>query len=454
MSAQVIGIGTDLVAIGRFARLIDRSGRRFLDRWFAPAEVDYCLSKGEPARHAAARFAAKEATLKALGLTDSGPTIWREIEVVRDAAGRPGLLLHGAARAGASRAGAHAVQISLSHDAEYATASAIAMGGPQASLTPGAAEAPQPVTAATADRPTVSVIIPVRDDPRLMVCLEAVRRQTYPAALVEVVVADNGSRTPVAESLRGLPNLRCVSEPEGGSYAARNAAVLASTGAVLAFTDADCLPEPTWLEEAVAAIAAGADIVAGHVQVYARDDRRPHPVEAYELVHAFPQETYVSRGGASVTANMCTTRAAFDAAGPFRAELASGADIEWSQRANSLGMRTVYRPSALVRHPARDSYRALRSKLERVIAGRYERDLLDGGPPVSAWPSPRSLVPPLGAFRRASSPALITTRARAAFVVGEFYHRYAGARQVLALALRTRKAARDNGRRRRHGGTS
>ncbi|MEE6283062.1 glycosyltransferase [Georgenia sp. MJ170] len=289
-------------------------------------------------------------------------------------------------------------------------------------------------------QPRVSVIIPVRDDRRLAACLESVHRQTYPADLIEVVVADNGSTMPVHELLAPWPGVRYISEPTGGSYTARNAAVLASTGAVLAFTDADCLPEQTWLERAVAALLAGADVVAGHVTVYARDARTPHPVEAYELVHAFPQEIYVSRGGASVTANMCTTRAAFDEAGPFRPELYSGADIEWSQRATSLGLRTVYCAAAVVHHPARQSYAALRAKLRRVIHGRYDRDVLDGGPTPAPWPRPRTLVPPLGAIRRARrAPQLVTRRARGAFVVGEFYHRYAAAWYATDLALRTRR---------------
>lgn len=231
-------------------------------------------------------------------------------------------------------------------------------------------------------------------------------------------------------------------EPAGGSYAARNTAVLATTGAVLAFTDADCLPRPNWLEESVAAITSGAEVVAGHVEVYAHDNRRPHPVEAYELVHAFPQDVYVSRGGGSVTANLSTTRAVFDVVGPFRSELYSGADIEWSQRATSMGMRTVYWRTAVVRHPARDSYRALTGKLKRVITGRHERDVLDGGPETAPWPTPRSLVPPLGAFRRARAPVLQTPRARAAFILGEFFHRYAAAWHTVGLALRTRHGAK------------
>lgn len=287
--------------------------------------------------------------------------------------------------------------------------------------------------------PHVSVIIPVRDDPRLAECLAALHRQSYPKELMEVVVVDNGSATPAREALMHSPLVTWISEPSGGSYAARNAGVRASTGSVLAFTDSDCVPQESWLEEAVRAVTSGAGVVAGHVTVYARDERRLHPVEAYELVHAFPQETYVSRGGAAVTANMTTTRQVFEAAGPFRSELYSGADIEWTQRAHSLGVTTVYSPLAVVRHPARDSFGALNSKLKRVLLGRYERWLLDGGPRHAPWPTARSLVPPLGAFRRARTPALVTGRAKAAFIAGEFYQRYAAAWYTFALALRSRR---------------
>lgn len=125
---QVRGIGTDLVASRRFDRLIARGGHRFLARWFTPGEIEYCLGRHRPGQHAAARFAAKEAVLKALRLTENGPVAWREIEVVRDTVGRPGIILHGALRSAAARAGVHGLEVSISHDSEYATASAIAFG--------------------------------------------------------------------------------------------------------------------------------------------------------------------------------------------------------------------------------------------------------------------------------------------------------------------------------------
>ncbi|WP_163544394.1 glycosyltransferase [Occultella kanbiaonis] len=291
----------------------------------------------------------------------------------------------------------------------------------------------------TSDLPFVSVIVPVRDDPRLSACLSQLTRQTYPTSRFEIIVADNGSREPVA----AREDVQIIQVPSPGSYSARNAAVEQSRGTILAFTDSDCLPADDWLAESVAGIAAGAGVVAGHVHVYARDARRPSPIEAYELVHAFPQERYVARRGACVTANMTTTREAFDAVGGFKSELLSGADIEWSQRANAAGYLTTFRASAVVRHPARQTFAAMSGKLRRVIAGRYERDALEGNSALAPWPRPRSVLPPLGAFRRAAEAGeLRTVRARASFIVGEFYHRYASVWIATELAWRDRRSRR------------
>ena len=125
---SVIGVGTDLVDVARFELLIERAGRRFLDRWFRAPEVAYCLAQNEPARHAAARFAAKEAVLKSLRRPHRGPPPWREIEIVRSNDGLPSVRLHGTVRSIAGAAGIAALHVSMSHDTRYATATVVAVG--------------------------------------------------------------------------------------------------------------------------------------------------------------------------------------------------------------------------------------------------------------------------------------------------------------------------------------
>lgn len=124
---RVVGVGTDLVDVQRFTHLLDRGGTRFLDRWFLPTEVDALLSRSEPSRHTAALFAAKEAVLKALRVPDTGPVRWREIEIIRDTDGRPGVTLHGSIRAVADAAQVTRFHVALADSGRVATATVVAI---------------------------------------------------------------------------------------------------------------------------------------------------------------------------------------------------------------------------------------------------------------------------------------------------------------------------------------
>lgn len=119
------GAGTDIVSVARIAGLMGRYGSVFLKRWFTPLEIGYCVAKAEPSRHFAARFAAKEAVVKALPVPWEGPLPWRSIEVVNDERGRPAVHLRGAFAEAAGRAGVRDIHVSLSHCDEYATAIAL-----------------------------------------------------------------------------------------------------------------------------------------------------------------------------------------------------------------------------------------------------------------------------------------------------------------------------------------
>lgn len=119
------GAGTDIVSVGRVARLISRRGQTFLERWFTQEEIAYCTSKAEPSRHFAARLAAKEAVVKALTLSWDGPVPYRSIEITHDRRGAPEVRLSGSVLESADRQGIGAIRVSLSHCAEYAIAVAL-----------------------------------------------------------------------------------------------------------------------------------------------------------------------------------------------------------------------------------------------------------------------------------------------------------------------------------------
>ena len=223
--------------------------------------------------------------------------------------------------------------------------------------------------------PTVSVIVPVYNDPEgLARCLERLEAQSYPKDLYEVLVVDNGSSEPLDHVVGRFPQARLLTEPRGGQFSARNTGVAQSTGAVLAFTDADCLPLVDWLEVGVRALleTPGCAQVGGDVEVYARDRRRPTAVETYELIRAFPQQHYVELEHYAVTANMFTFRRVYDLVGPFNEHMLSGGDNEWGKRLHDRGLVQVYCEEARVLHPARRSFGALYRKIRRTSIGhRY-----------------------------------------------------------------------------------
>lgn len=119
---MIAGIGVDIVEIARIRALVERHGERFLRRVFAPLEVQYCQKRHDPSACLAARLAAKEAFVKAIG---TGLTGVRFHDVQVEGGGRPRLLLFGSAAAFAERMGIKAVHCSLSHERGHAVAMVI-----------------------------------------------------------------------------------------------------------------------------------------------------------------------------------------------------------------------------------------------------------------------------------------------------------------------------------------
>jgi holo-[acyl-carrier protein] synthase len=123
---MVIGIGIDVIEIGRVAGAIGRQPR-FLEKVYTVDETDQCLKKGRPESSFAARFAAKEAVFKSLG---GGWSLgWLSVEIIADPAGQPQVRLHGRAEARAEELGVREIKVSLTHSRQTACAVAIALGG-------------------------------------------------------------------------------------------------------------------------------------------------------------------------------------------------------------------------------------------------------------------------------------------------------------------------------------
>jgi holo-[acyl-carrier protein] synthase len=121
----MLAIGVDLIEVERIEASITRYGERFLARIFTPTELAYC--KGQP-HQLAARFAAKEAISKALGvgIHHTEGVNWHEIEVISDEHGKPMAHLTGRAAQRAQAIGIHELALSLSHTREHAIAMVVA----------------------------------------------------------------------------------------------------------------------------------------------------------------------------------------------------------------------------------------------------------------------------------------------------------------------------------------
>jgi len=125
--SNIIGLGLDATDIHRIADTIARYDDRFLRRVFTDGEVVYCTRRRTPAIHFAGRFAAKEATMKALGTGHSQGVLWRDIEIVRHG-GPPQLQLHGGAARRFASIGGTASLLTITHSDTLALAQVVILG--------------------------------------------------------------------------------------------------------------------------------------------------------------------------------------------------------------------------------------------------------------------------------------------------------------------------------------
>jgi GT2 family glycosyltransferase len=240
-----------------------------------------------------------------------------------------------------------------------------------------------------------SVIVPVYLQWDLVPeLLEALAAQSMAPDTFEIILVDNGPE-PALGRPDAAANVRLVRCTTPGSYAARNAGVAAARGRFLAFTDADCRPQPQWLETLLAAARAEPDAVhAGRIKIRP-GSARPNAYEIYEMVRGIPQRRYVARGY-GVTANLMVDRQVIERVGAFDAARFSGGDAEFCRRAGKAGCPMRYAPDAVVDHLARADWDALATKTRRVRGGQ----LLAGSTRRRLGFLTRTFLPPLSAILR------------------------------------------------------
>jgi glycosyltransferase involved in cell wall biosynthesis len=252
---------------------------------------------------------------------------------------------------------------------------------------PGAGSTPT----SSEERSTVlaSIIVPARnpgeDLSRLLAALSA---QTIPTDQFEVIVADDGSTDGVIDAAAKAHSwVRVTVGTPKSSYAARNRAVGLATAPVLAFCDADCVPEPEWLENGLRALA-DAEVVAGLIR-FKLPERRT--IWTLLDMDSFLDQERAVRGGHAVTANLFLRRELFERVGRFDDSLPEYGDYELVAKCVSAGARLAFARDVVVHHPTRDDRRPFLHKVWIMNWWYGARESRDGRVPFLM--RPRAWVP-------------------------------------------------------------
>jgi glycosyltransferase involved in cell wall biosynthesis len=240
-----------------------------------------------------------------------------------------------------------------------------------------------------------SVIVPVRNGrEHLSQLLPALEAQTLGRESFEVLIGDDGSTDGSTRALSTNDGwLRVLNGPPTNSYAARNRAARASQAPVLAFCDADCRPEPDWLEQGLAALE-DTDIVAGRIRFDVPSARTVWTLLDMDGSKDHEHEVEV---GVAETANLFLRRELFDRVGAFEEEVPEYGDFDFIERCVERGAELQYSADPVVWHPTRDRARPFLRSVWIYNRGYAARESREGRTPEGI--KLRSWVPIVQTFR-------------------------------------------------------
>jgi mycofactocin system glycosyltransferase len=231
------------------------------------------------------------------------------------------------------------------------------------------------------DFPSVSVIIPVRDNPEdLQECIHTLENLRYPKDKLEIIVVDDGSKQDVSQIIKSSRVRVIRNETSQGPAACRNVGAGIARGDIFAFLDADCIAAENWLAETVPffrAVNAGA--VGGYVDGYYNKtslDRYEKAFSSLSMGKHLIMEAKSTSAFYVPTANLLVSRDAFKAAGGFDEKMHIGEDVDFCWRLRDLGNTLIYTPFGRVAHKHRNHLGAM---LKRRAEYGSSEALLYGG---------------------------------------------------------------------------
>jgi glycosyltransferase involved in cell wall biosynthesis len=201
-------------------------------------------------------------------------------------------------------------------------------------------------------RQMVSVIVPVRNGEKTIEKLiKALLAQDYPKDQIQIIIVDNNSQDQTRKIVKKHPVILEQENRVDSSYAARNKGLSLAQGEIIAFTDADCIPEKNWISEAVRALdEENADMAGGRISFIF--SVRKSAAEYFDSTRFMNNERYIKNKQGAVTANLFVRARVFNQMGMFP-EVQSGGDTQWTSKALKDGFSLIYTPRAIVQHPAR-----------------------------------------------------------------------------------------------------
>lgn len=219
----------------------------------------------------------------------------------------------------------------------------------------------------------ISVIVPVYNAEEFLPnFFEKYLNQSVLNKDIELVIVDNGSsdssKDIIEKNIKKNANLNIrylYFDRVADSYASRNFGVKHSSGEFLVFTDSDCLPKESWLENILLSINEGI-VVSGSVEIQILNQKNIW--EIFDSI-AHLNNNITAINGKVATANLAVTRSDFLKVGFFE-ERYSGGDHEWSQRAQRMGLQVIYHEKVKVLHPSRKYFKDILQKSKRIAYGK------------------------------------------------------------------------------------
>lgn len=220
---------------------------------------------------------------------------------------------------------------------------------------------------------TLSIIIPVYNaELFLPIFFKRYSEQNLMNNNIELILIDNGStdgtKKIILNYIKDNKHLNIkysYFDKVADSYASRNYGIKNSRGAILAFTDSDCMPEPNWIENIYSEIEQGI-VISGEVEIQIAN--KQNIWEVFDSMAHLNNEANVNKGKIA-TANLAVMRSDFMKVGLFE-ERYSGGDHDWSQRAKINGLKLIYVEHVKVLHPSRKEYVDILQKSKRMAYGQ------------------------------------------------------------------------------------